>query len=331
MVSAIIIFLNEERFLQEAIESVFCQTYDDWELLLVDDGSTDHSTEIGQQYAENHPGKVRYLEHEEHHNRGMSASRNLGVREAKGKYIAYLDADDIWLPNKLETQLAVLQSQPEAVMVYGPVQFWHSWTGNPKDQRRDFLYGLKSYGVRLEPDRLIEPPQLPILCLRFESLIPVPSSIMVERKVIESVGGSEEAFWGSLEDAVVYTKIGLRYKVFVSGACWTKYRRHPTSCGETAIKSGKVEGIRLSFIKWVEGYLADQKVTDPRVWEAVEAALRPYRHPRLFRLCSGYRVLMNRLEGLTIHYGRMILPISVRRWLWAKQEALRYRSLNAGN
>jgi hypothetical protein len=182
--------------------------------------------------------------------------------------------------------------------------------------------------VRLEPDRLIEPPQLPILCLRFASLIPVPSSIMVERKVIESIGGSEEAFWGSLEDAVVYTKIGLRFKVYVSSVCWTKYRRHPKSCGETAIKFGKVAGIRLSFIKWVQGYLAEQKITDPRVWKAVEAALRPYQHPRLFTLCNKYRAFINRLEGLTIHYGRMILPISVRRWLWAKQEAFRYRSLN---
>src|SRR5713226_10047705 len=94
LVSVIMIFLDEEKFIREAIESVFPQTYDNWELLLVDDGSTAGSTDIARRYAEQHPGKVRYLDHEGHRNRGMSASRNLGIRHARGDYIAFLDADD---------------------------------------------------------------------------------------------------------------------------------------------------------------------------------------------------------------------------------------------
>jgi hypothetical protein len=96
LVSAIIIFLNAEKFIREAIESVFAQTYDNWELLLVDDGSTDASTEIAHRYAEQYAGKVRYLEHEDHQNLGMSASRNLGINNAKGKYI-YPDLSGILL------------------------------------------------------------------------------------------------------------------------------------------------------------------------------------------------------------------------------------------
>jgi glycosyltransferase involved in cell wall biosynthesis len=95
LISVIIIFLNSEEFIQEAIESVFAQTYNNWELLLVDDGSTDGSTNIALQYAEQHGERVRYLEHNNRQNRGMSASRNLGIREAKGEYIAFLDADDV--------------------------------------------------------------------------------------------------------------------------------------------------------------------------------------------------------------------------------------------
>src|SRR5215211_5603498 len=90
-VSAIIIFLNAEKFIEEAIESVFGQTYDDWELLLVDDGSTDYSTQIALRYAEHYPEKVRYLEHPGHENRGMSAARNLGLSHARGEYVAFLD------------------------------------------------------------------------------------------------------------------------------------------------------------------------------------------------------------------------------------------------
>jgi glycosyltransferase involved in cell wall biosynthesis len=107
-VSVIIIFLDAERFIREAIESVFAQTHDNWELLLVDDGSTDGSRSFALRYAEEHPDKVRYLEHANRQNKGMSASRNLGIANAKGEYIAFLDADDVWLPNKLEHQVTIL-------------------------------------------------------------------------------------------------------------------------------------------------------------------------------------------------------------------------------
>ena len=103
LVSAVIICFNDEEFLQEAISSVICQTYDNWELLLVDDGSTDDSPRIMQKYVEKYPQKIRYLEHENHRNRGKNASRNLGINHAQGDYIATLDSDDIWLPEKTRT------------------------------------------------------------------------------------------------------------------------------------------------------------------------------------------------------------------------------------
>jgi glycosyltransferase involved in cell wall biosynthesis len=69
--------------------------------------------------------KVRYLEHPGHENRGMSASRNLGITHAKGEYIALLDSDDVWLPHKLQQQVAILNSHPEAIMVYELSEYWH--------------------------------------------------------------------------------------------------------------------------------------------------------------------------------------------------------------
>ena len=76
-----------------------------------------------------HPDKIRYLEHEGHQNRGMSATRNLGIRYAAGKYVAFLDVDDLWLPEKFEKQVAILEAQPEAAIVYGPTSVWHGrWT-----------------------------------------------------------------------------------------------------------------------------------------------------------------------------------------------------------
>jgi glycosyltransferase involved in cell wall biosynthesis len=141
LVSIIIPFFNAQQFLAEAIESVFAQSYNNWELILVDDGSIDRSSEIATGYAKRH-SRVFCLEHKDHSNRGACASRNLGVRTAHGEYIALLDADDVWLPRKLEQQVAILTSQPEAGMVYGATQYWYSWTGEAQAMERDYVRSL---------------------------------------------------------------------------------------------------------------------------------------------------------------------------------------------
>src|SRR4051794_24620177 len=140
LVSCIIIFLNGAAFLAEAVESVLAQSYSHWELWLVDDGSTDESTQIARTYAAQYPN-VFYLEHEGHGNQGMSASRNLGIRHARGQFVAFLDADDLWLPTKLAEQVALLLAHPSAGMVYGRTQIWHSWQENG-GTRPDYFYDL---------------------------------------------------------------------------------------------------------------------------------------------------------------------------------------------
>ncbi len=126
-VSVVIIFLNAEDFIQQAVDSVFAQSFDDWELLLVDDGSSDGSTRIALDIARTHSGKVRYLEHANHVNKGMSATRNLGVANSRARYVAMLDADDVWLPDKLAEQVAILDANEEAAMVFGRDTYWYSW------------------------------------------------------------------------------------------------------------------------------------------------------------------------------------------------------------
>src|SRR4051812_33913704 len=92
-VSVVMIFLDAEEFIREAIQSVADQTVDSWELLLVDDGSTDGSTEMALRYLAEDPARIRLLHHPGGVNRGMSASRNLGLREARGEFVTFLDAD----------------------------------------------------------------------------------------------------------------------------------------------------------------------------------------------------------------------------------------------
>ncbi|MGA7245394.1 MAG: glycosyltransferase family 2 protein, partial [Terracidiphilus sp.] len=90
-VSVIVGMLNAERFLTETIESVLSQTYKDWELLLVDDGSSDASKDIARGYASRYPDTIRYLEHEGGRRRGQGATRNLGIRNSIGEFIGILD------------------------------------------------------------------------------------------------------------------------------------------------------------------------------------------------------------------------------------------------
>ena len=122
LVSVVVIFLNEARFLTDAVDSVYAQTYSDWELLLVDDGSSDASSELARGYVERDSVRVRYLEHPGHTSLGQGAARNLGVRAAQGEWIAFLDGDDVWLPERLERSVTLALAHTDADMIYGKTE-----------------------------------------------------------------------------------------------------------------------------------------------------------------------------------------------------------------
>jgi glycosyltransferase involved in cell wall biosynthesis len=306
MISVIVIFLNAERFIGEAIGSVFAQSHRSWELLLVDDGSGDGSTAIAHRCAGAYPERVRYLEHPGHANRGMSASRNLGIRHARGEYLAFLDADDVWLPHKLEQQVAILESHPRAAMVYGLDQWWYSWTGRAEDQRRDFAHEL---GV--PANTLIEPPALiPLFFLSQRAAIPNPSGILVRREILERVNGFEEAFRGLYEDQAFYAKVCLNAPVFAAHACWDRYRQHPDSSVAITRQAGQEYSTRSAFLKWLAAYLTDQGVQDREIWKGLRRELWRCRHPTVTcRLRAAQQVLRA--------FARRTLPLPVRHRVWA--------------
>lgn len=283
VVSAIIPFLNGQEYIEEAIESVLAQTYDRWELWLVDDGSTDGSTRIARRYAAQHPRKIRYLEHDRHENRGASASRNLGIRHAHGEYVAFLDCDDVWLPEKLEQQVALLEAHPEAGMLVGASLYWHSWTGRPEDAERDAV--VPAGGPQ---DALVRPPALlTTLYPLGRGAAPCPGSLLVRRRAIEAVEGFEENFHNIhqlYEDQVFLAKLYRTTSVFVTSLCTDRYRQHWSSCVSTVTAQGRYHEAREHFLTWFESYLEVQEERNPQVWQALHAALMPYRHPVRFVL-----------------------------------------------
>ena len=295
-VTVIIIFLNAEAFLEEAIISVLAQTSDAWELLLVDDGSTDGSTEIGRKYARLYPKKTRYLAHENHANRGKSTSRNMGISHAKGQYIAFLDADDLFLPQKLERQTAILDAHPEAAMVYGPSLYWHGWTGKQKDIHRDFEGRL---GV--PPHTLVQPPDLLTRFLKNGEVVPCICSLLVRRRILEDCGGFDETIQHLYEDQVLLARICMRAPVFVDSGCWDKYRQHPGSSSNIAIKKGEYHPLkpnpsRLTYLTWLVGHVDREKLYDKELITAIGKALRPYRYPALFRILAPFQYLADKIR-----------------------------------
>lgn len=109
-VSVIIPTYNRAHLIRKSLESVLNQTFDDFEIIVFDDGSTDDTEKVVKQFTDE---RIRCLRHEQ--NRGAAAARNTGIRAARGDYIAFLDSDDEWLPHKLAKQLTALQSAPASV------------------------------------------------------------------------------------------------------------------------------------------------------------------------------------------------------------------------
>lgn len=310
LVSIITPFLNVERFIAESIESVLAQTYDAWELLLIDDGSTDGSTGIARDYAARYPDRIRYLEHPDHRNHGASASRNLGLAQANGRYLAMLDADDIWLPHKLEQQVALLAEYPQADLLYGYTEYWYSWTGTQEDRAKDYVRG---FGV--PTDRLYPPASLYTrFFLRADITTPCTCSLLIRRELIERVGGFEDQFHDMYDDQAFYAKLFLSGQAYVSSAIWDRYRQHPASTCHVA--ADQIGAIRLRFLEWLQLYFASQGVTGP-LERQLRRALWASRHPGLSRMIGSPRLLAhkgrNRLRRLRHSLRNGVQPSSGRR------------------
>ncbi|HEY0943749.1 MAG TPA: glycosyltransferase family A protein [Opitutaceae bacterium] len=308
LVSIVMIFLNGERFIDEAVRSVLAQTCSAWELLFVDDGSTDQSAAIARRYVAEYPSKIRYLHHAGHENRGMSASRNLGIRSSRGRFLALLDCDDVWHPEKLARQVAILEQQPEAAMVYSATLQWFTWPGAPAGGRRDEPRPL---GVK--PDQLVRPPEMIPIFLRDIGNTPATCSVLMRREAVESVGAFEESFRGLHEDQAFFYKFFLRHPVFVQSGCWDWYRQHPQSCCSAAEAAGisvrsPVNPSHGRFLEWVRAYLAATGVEDRRIRAALTYARRPFRHPRGYQLAQTYVAGRRHVLRVLLSLARRLLP-----------------------
>lgn len=189
MVSVIIPTYNCDKYISEALDSVLQQTYSDYEIIVIDDGSTDTTKEIiNTKYQQ----AVRYYYVK---NSGVSAARNFGISMAQGELIAFLDADDIWMPEKLEKQTALFNESTNLGMTFTENYFFNEQgiTTYKANKRERLMHGdivrnifLKSYVVT--------------------------STVMVRKNVFDTVGPFEEGLTVA-EDDNMWMRIGMRYGV----------------------------------------------------------------------------------------------------------------------
>jgi len=247
LVSVVLIFHNEARYLGDAIRSVQAQSYPHWELLLVDDGSNDASPAIAAAAVEADPERIRYLSQPRGVNRGMSASRNLGLASARGEYVAFLDGDDIYLPERLQRHVDILQHFPRIAMVQSDHVRWRSWAGPGDDPVRPFF----TVG-----DQVLWPP------LGLRRIIAVPylvagiCNITVRRQVAWQVDGFEDVFTGPYEDQVFVARVSLRHPVYVLQDYLACYRHHPASAIRRLVHAGgpggdTLDALSRQYLDWL--------------------------------------------------------------------------------
>jgi glycosyltransferase involved in cell wall biosynthesis len=271
LVSVTIPFLNAERFLEEAVGSIRSQTYADWELLLVDDGSTDASTELARAFAAAEPGRIRYLEHPGHVNRGMAATRNLGLRHSRGEYIARLDADDRLEPTHLERHVRVLSDHSDVAMVFGPMRIWAHW-GEGTGPGTGPVQSLS-----IPANVIIPPPELVPYLLSGRN---DPQGVVVRRSAMEAIGGYEESIH-LYEDMTLYCKVALRHPTLVIPHPTYWYRLNPDSFCSTARAEGRIDSEHLEFLGWLDRYLDGAGVAHAGIRRAIDRARWRIRHPKL--------------------------------------------------
>ncbi|MGC9948435.1 MAG: glycosyltransferase [Bryobacteraceae bacterium] len=208
-VSVIVPAYNAAAYLPYAIDSVLAQTYPDWEIVVVDDGSTDHTSAVVNSYRPKLREKLRYIHQA---NRGLPAARNTGIRAARGELIALLDADDVWLPHRLRRGVAAMDTDGGIGLVHARVMRIDA-QGNITGH-----LGVETKYMSGRIARHIYTRRAHIVC----------PTVMFRRSCLETAGWFDEAMQAT-EDRDLWFRIALRYRVTFIDEVLAYYRLSPSS------------------------------------------------------------------------------------------------------
>jgi glycosyltransferase involved in cell wall biosynthesis len=296
---------NHARYLRSALESVLAQTRRDFELIVYDDASTDSTAEVAADFA---GAGVRYFR--QPRNCGISATRNACLEVARGRYIAWLDADDVYLPDMLERQSAMLDRHRGVGLVHGAHHVIDTDGARLPDWPAPFETDTVEHGIAAFAELLLS------------NYVTAPT-VLVRRGCYEQLGGYHLALTRSGEDWDMWMRIALRWDVAYTATPVAQYRQHASSSSAETVASGE----RLALdIATVDGILRRERAlipdpaglgrraraalavkalvhagntfTEGRRREALAAALRALRlAPKLARTHHGPRLLLSIARG----------------------------------
>lgn len=247
-VSVIMPVYNGEKTIQEAIESVLNQTFADFELIVIDDGSQDSTLDILGTIQD---PRVKVFSYD---NAGVSASRNRGLELTCGKFVAFLDADDLWTADKLEAQLQALEANPQAALAYSWTEFIDE-AGQCVGTRLESIYVGNVFAQLLE-----------------SNFIGSGSNPLISTQVFDEVGGFDESLTHG-EDWELYLRIAARYHFAVVPSVQVLYRVTDYSATSNAIKleEGSLEVIEQAFAQVPESLQYLRKRTLGNIYDYLTA------------------------------------------------------------
>jgi len=254
-VSIIIPTYNSARFIDRTIQSVLHQTYTDWELILADDVSKDNTREILQNWQKK-DNRI-HLVFLEKNSGGPAHPKNIAIKEARGLYIAYLDHDDEWLPEKLEKQVAVLENNPDIGLV--------SCEAEMLDEKGNIIHTTSTSAV---PEDGVFPDIL------FKDFFTSNSSLMIPKKVIDALGPRDEnPKIGPSEDREYELRIAAAgYKIYIIHEVLFKYYLHETNTSSAMSSNAYYAEACLKYLSFYEKYHLDDKLYERFVKEYLRIA-----------------------------------------------------------
>jgi len=275
LVSVVCPAYNCAPFIAPALESVFSQSYRPLEVIVVDDGSTDATPELLKSYSEVH--YIRQV------NRGPSAARNRAIDFAQGEYVAFLDLDDLWTPEKLSEQVAIFDSCPDAGLCFADMRLFSDGAGDEPTMFQKYSLTAEYFGH----EHLVEIAIAKLVNLNF-----IPTSSVVARKTaLVQAGGFDEQF-RKAEDWDLWLRLALHRPIIYSPKLLTLKRVHEVNTSRDS------EGMNVASVQVLEKLKRDHKELLDKLGVDIVSVLR-----------DGYR-------NLGYFYLRQISLAEARRALW---------------
>ena len=268
-VSVIIPVYNGEAHVERAVDSVLAQTFGGYEVLIVDDGSRDRSLQVARACAARNPGRVRVLQHPGGINRGVAAARNLAAREARGEFLAFLDADDAWLPDKLGRQVEFMDRHPALGLSITRATIVREGAGH------QFIPGKQVLGDQPSPR-----PRTVLIQVMSCQLNFIFSTVMVRTACFREAGGFIEDLPYQSEDRILVCMVVARHGMGRVAENLCHYLAHGESYTAGVLRRGLAGAIfvdlqtriihwlrRQQFDAWAR-YIAWRVWPDALAWAA---------------------------------------------------------------